>query len=392
MKQILALLLLVALSYAGYWRIQAVQRERATASRKGGGGRAAPVLTAAATLRPMPLELRTFGTVEPSTTVTVRAQITGTLEEIGFREGEEVAAGQVLFRIAPQSFEADLRLAEAAGARSTAQLAQAETEERRISELFEKKFATENDRDQARTAVAAWRATQRADAATLENARIRLGYCTIRAPLAGRTGRLLVDPGNLVSAQSTALVTIHRMRPVRVGFTLPQQELPRVSGREAARDLTVEAILPGHGTHPESGLLTFLDHSVDRTTGTIALKAEFANEALRLWPGQFVTVRLVVAVETNALVIPFRAVQNGQKGSYVYVLQPDATVTDRVVTITRLVEEDGIVGQGLTAGEVVVTDGQQLLKPGAAVTNAALRTARAAESAVPAAGRTQGER
>jgi multidrug efflux system membrane fusion protein len=303
--------------------------------------------------------------------VTIRAQVTGTLAELGFAEGEEVKAGQLLFRIDPRPFAADLRQAEAALARTEAQLTNAVAEACRITGLFEKKFVSENERDLALTAVAILRATARADAATVENARIRLDYCEIRAPIAGCAGRRLVDAGNQVLANASPLVTINQVRPAAVGFTIPQQEMARVRGRPDARELAVEAMLPGGASGPERGVLTFMDNAVDRTTGTLALKAQFPNDALRLWPGQFVAVRMVVAVESNAVVIPYRAVQNGQNGTYVYVVQADASVTNRPVKIARLVEDESVVEEGLQPGELVVADGQQRVGPGSIVKDAA---------------------
>lgn len=392
MKKALGLLLLLAFTGVCVWRVTDIQKAKAAAARKGGGKRAVPVLVATATVKPMPVEIRTFGTVEPATTVTVRAQVTGTLAEIGFAEGDEVKPGQLLFRIDPRPFEADLRQAEGTLARTEAQLVNATNEARRVGELFAKGFVSENDRDLARTAANALRAACQADAAAAENARIRLGYCEIRAPVAGRAGRRLADAGNLVSANATALVTINQVAPVDVSFTIPQQEMFRVQGRAETRDLPVEALLPDDGARPERGVLTFLDNAVDRTTGTLALKARFANDARRLWPGQFVTVRMVVAVETNALVIPFRAVQNGQKGTYVYVLQPDATVTDRLVKVTRMVEEESVIGSGLEPGTIVVTDGCAQLAPGAVVTNSALRNAESGTRTPGPGDRGQGAR
>ncbi|MFZ4395650.1 MAG: efflux RND transporter periplasmic adaptor subunit [Kiritimatiellia bacterium] len=384
MKKMVGLLCLVVLVAACVWRIHDLQNKKEGAGKKGGSRPPVPVLQIAAACKPMPVELRAFGTVEASTSVTIRAQVTGMLAESGFAEGAAIQAGQLLYRLDPRAFETDLRQAEAARARTLAQLTNAVTEARRMSELFDKKLLPENERDVSLMAVATLRATLLADDASVDRARILLGYCEIRSPIAGIAGRRQMDVGNLVTANTTPLVTINQVQPVDVSFSIPQQELARVYGRTEARDLAVEALLPEDAAHPEAGVLTFLDNSVDRTTGTITLKAQFANASRRLWSGQFVTVRMVVTIETNAVVIPYRAVQNGQKGTFVYLVQPDATVTDRLVTITRMVEEESVIGKGLEPGEVVVTDGQQLLKPGAAVKNAA-------ETGKPAAGAGSGK-
>ncbi len=371
MKKLLGLFVLVAIAGACAWRIMELRKTRGSDGRADGKRAPVPVLLATVVHKAMPVEIRTFGTVEASTTVTVRAQVTGTLAELGFAEGEEVKAGQLLCRIAPRPFAADLRQAEAALARTEAQLTNAVTEARRVSELFDKKLVSESERDLALTAVAILRATARADAANVENARIRLDYCEIHSPIAGSAGRRLVDAGNLVTANATALVTINQVQPVAVGFTIPQQELARVRGRTGARELVVEAMLPEGASGPETGVLTFMDNAVDRTTGTLALKAQFPNDSRRLWPGQFVAVRMVVAVESNAVVIPYRAVQNGQNGTYVYVVQADASVTNRLVKIARLVEDESVVEEGLQPGELVVADGQQRVGPGSIVKDAA---------------------
>ncbi len=342
-------------------RRRASTAEAANASHK--KREAVPVRLATATTKPMPVALRAFGTVEAITSVTVRAQVTGTLAEIAFAEGAEIRAGDLLFRIDPRPFQAALAQAEAAHARTQAQLENAVRDARRFNDLFSKAFVSESDRDQATTTLAALQASERADSAAVESARIQLGFCEIRSPLTGLAGRRLADAGNLVTANSTTLVTINQLQPVDISFAIPQQEMFHVRGRTVTRDLQVEALLPEDPAHPETGALVFMDNTVDRTTGTIMLKAEFPNASSRLWPGQYVTVSMVVAVETNAVVVPFRAVQNGQNGTYVYVVQPDGTVTNRPVKIARLAEEESVVGEGLQSGETVVTDGQQRLGP-----------------------------
>jgi multidrug efflux system membrane fusion protein len=376
MKKLLGLLLLAGLVAVCVWRIQGLQERRAADTKKDIKRRPASVLLAPVVCKPMPVEWQTFGTVEPATTVTIRAQVTGLLLETGFTEGGMIQAGQLLARIDPRPFAAELRQAEAALARTQAQYTNAQIEARRVVELFDKKFSSENDRDLALTAVAALRASLLADEASVESARIRLGYCEIRAPLFGCAGRRQVDAGNLVMANTTPLVTIHQVQPVDVSFAIPQQEMARLQGRTQTGELPVEARLPGELALVESGGLTFRDNAVDAATGTLLLKARFANAAGRLWPGQFVHVRLVASIETNALVIPYRAVQNGQQGTYVYLVLPDNTVTDRVVQITRTLGEESLVGKGVVPGDVVVTDGQQQLRPGAAITNAAASSLR----------------
>ena len=367
MKKVLGLVLLFACVAGAYWRIHTLQQKKeaeAKADRRTG---AAPVITAAAEQKTMPIEIRTFGTVESLATVTVRAQVSGLLSEIAFTEGQEVKEGDLLARIDARPFEAALHQAEADLARARAQRANAERDLRRVSELFAKGFASENDRDQAATTASVQQASEKSSEAAVENARIQLGYCTVLAPLSGRTGQRLADRGNLVVANSTALVTINQLRPVYVAFSVPQQDLPRLREWQTSPDFRLEAVPPEADGAVETGKLTFLDNAVDRSTGTIALKGEFANAANRLWPGQFVNVRLRTAVETNAVVIPFRAVQNGQKGTYVYVVRADSTAEVRLVKVARNVDDSSVIAEGLKAGETVVADGHQRLGPGVQV-------------------------
>jgi multidrug efflux system membrane fusion protein len=368
MKKVLGLLVLVAIVAGCVWRIMELQKTKAAEGKKSGKGAQVPVLAAAVVRRGMPVAIRTFGAVEAAATVTIQPQVTGVLSELDFTEGQEVRRGDVLARLDARPFLVALHQAEAALERTQAQQTNAERDLRRIADLFAKGFVSENDRDQAATALAVLQASAHADAAAVESARIQLDYCTIRAPMDGRTGRRLLDVGNLAAANSTAIVTLNRLRPVRVTFAVPQAELARLREQPALQAITVDAILPDEPGRPERGALVFLDNAVDTATGTIALKAEFPNSSDRLWPGQFVDVRMVVSVETNALVIPYRAVLNGQQGTYVFVLNPAQTAVDvRNVRIARNVEDESIVAEGLQAGEFVVSDGQQLLGPGVAV-------------------------
>ena len=382
MKKLLGFLLFILCAAGAYWRIHTVQQLNAVTAKASKSVAAAPVVTTVAERKPMPVEIRTFGTVEALSTVTIKTQASGLLSEVAFTEGQEIKKGDLLARIDTRPFEAALHQAEAALARTRAQRANAERDLRRMTELFAKGFASENDRDQAATTVSVQQASERADEAAAESARIQLEYCTIRSPVSGRTGRRMADQGNLVVANTTALVTINEIHPVNVSFAVPQQDLERLRDWQNAPDLRVEASLPESEGDAETGKLAFLDNAVDRATGMISLKAEFANTSNRLWPGQFVDVRLRIAIETNAVVIPFRAVQNGQKGTYVFVVKPDNTVDVRLVRIGRNVDESSIIADGVQAGDVVVTDGQQRLGPG---TKVALTGASAAPSAGHAA-------
>jgi len=367
MKKVLGLVLLTLFVAGTYWRIHSLQQKKAVEAKADKRAAAAPVITACVEQKPMPIEIRTFGTVESLATVTVKAQVSGLLSEIAFAEGQEVKEGDLLARIDSRPFETALHQAEADLARTRAQRTNAERDLRRMTELFAKGFVSENDRDQAATTASVQQASERSAEAAVENARIQLDYCTIRAPISGRTGRRLADRGNLVVANTTSLVTINQLHPIYVTFSVPQQDLSRLREWQTSPDFRLEAVLPEGDGATESGKLTFLDNAVDRSTGTIALKGEFPNAASRLWPGQFANVRLRIAVETNAVVVPFRAVQNGQKGTYVYVVKPDSTVDVRLVKIARNVDESSVVADGLKAGETLVVDGQQRLGPGVQV-------------------------
>jgi multidrug efflux system membrane fusion protein len=367
MKKLLVFVVLMLISAGLCWRVYTVQQAKAAAAAGGKRGGDAPVRVALAERRSMPVEIRTFGAVQPRASVTVKTQVGGLLAEVCFTEGQDVCAGDLLARIDPRPFEVALRRAEAALASARAERANAERALRRQSELFAKGFTSETDRDQAATTLAVRQAEERAEEAAIDNARIQLGYCTIRAPMAGRTGRRLADPGNLAAENATALVTINEVRPVHVAFSVPQQELERVRGAGALTNLEVEVALPGAAAAAERGRLVFVDNAVDRATGTVLLKAEFANGAGALWPGRFVDVRMCVAVEANAVVVPFKAVQNGQKGTYVFVVKPDGTVEARPVAVARSVDELSVIASGLSGGEQVVAEGQQRLADGVRV-------------------------
>jgi multidrug efflux system membrane fusion protein len=243
----------------------------------------------------------------------------------------------------------------------------AEVESRRTDALMKQGVATQDEYDKARTALEALQAAIRADDAALENARLKLEYCSIKSPIDGRVGSLFIDQGNLIKANDVKIVTINRIRPIYVTFTAPQQELPSIRERMAAGKLDVTAIVPKESQRPERGELTFIDNEVDTATGTIRLKATFANEAERLWPGQFVNVVLTLATEKDAIVAPSEAVQTGQQGQFVFVVKDDLTVEDRPVVVGRALDGETVIQKGLSPGQRVVTDGQLRLVPGAKV-------------------------
>jgi len=331
------------------------------------GAEAVPVTVAAVVQKPMPLDVRVIGTVEPSSTVAVRAQTTGALMSVNFDEGDDVQEGQVLFTLDPRPLEAALQQARANLDRDLAQAANAAAQAGRIQQLADRGIATREQVQTSTTNVAALEATVAADRAAVENATVQLQYATITAPLSGRTGALIVHEGNLVRANdATPLVVINRISPINVSFGIPEGQLPAFTRYLKQRSLRVEASPPNETGSASQGSISFVDNAVDQTTGTIKIKGVFPNQDHRLWPGQFVNV--VVTLTTDVvIVVPTVAVQAGQQGQYVYVVKPDQTVALQPVTVVRTSGGESVVTGGLKAGDIVITDGQIRLVPGSRI-------------------------
>lgn len=330
---------------------------------------AVPVTVGQVAQKAIPLQLRAIGNVHAFSTVSIKSQVEGTLARVYFNEGQDVKKGDLLFQIDPRPFEAQLKQAEANLARNMAQAANAHLDERRFADLFKEGGVSQQQYEQARTNAAALDATLQWDRSAVANAKLQLGYASIRSPFDGRTGSLLVHQGNLVKANDAdhPLVVINQVRPIYVAFSVPEQELPDIRKYMALGTLKVEAPIAGREGRPARGDLAFVDNAVDLTTGTIQLKAAFPNSDNALWPGQFVNVVLTLTTEANALVVPSQTIQTGQQGSYVYLVNTDLTVESRPVVVRRTYEDDVVVEKGLVAGERVVTDGQVRLFPGARV-------------------------
>jgi multidrug efflux system membrane fusion protein len=383
---------------------------------------AVPVGAAVAEERAVPVQVITVGTVQAYTTVGVKSQVAGQIQEVHFTEGQEVKRGDLLFTIDPRPLEASVRQTEANVAKDRAQLRQAEAalaqrqaevtqalanlerdvaqlenarvQERRYATLVKGELIAREQYDQVRTALAAMEATVTADRAAVENARasaraaeamvdnaraaiqaneamvetarLQLAYTTIRAPMDGRTGNLLVQGGNVVKAtEDNPLVVIAQIRPIYVSFAVPEQHLTAIKKYRAEGTLKLEAVLDG-GRRVVVGAVTFMNNTVDASTGTIQLKATFQNADHALWPGQFVDVALTLTTE-RAVLVPTQAVQAGQQGAFVFVVKPDSTVESRPVKVGRRLARELIIEQGVKAGEQVVTDGQLRLVPGARV-------------------------
>jgi multidrug efflux system membrane fusion protein len=326
------------------------------------------VTVAAVERRDMPFELEAAGTVEPMQSVAVRAQVAGVLDSVGFHEGDLVRKDQVLFLIDPRPYRAALRQAQAALARDRAQAENARQNLERYRELAAKDYVTAQQLDEARATVAALEATVAGDEAGVEKANLDLQYATLRSPIDGRAGNLLVRPGNLVSADGqTPLVTVNQIDPILVRFALPATDLARVR-EHAGPDVVVQAVPQGAPGPPLDGTLSFVDNAVDSLTGTILLKGRFANPEGLLWPGQLVHVAVRLFVERAATVVPAGAVVAGQEGSYVFVVGPEDKADLRPVQVERVANNVAVVGKGVEPGERVVTDGQLRLRPGARVT------------------------
>jgi multidrug efflux system membrane fusion protein len=335
---------------------------------KAGAQPAVPVVVSTVARKTVPVQVEAVGKVEPLSTVAVLARVGGELTGVHFTEGQEVQKGQVLFTLDPRPYQAALAQARAAVARDKAVAANSASDLKRYGDLVQKEYVTREQYDRIAAETASAGATVNADEAAVEAARLQLEYCTIRSPLSGRTGSLLVHQGNLVKANDAQpLVVINQIRPIYVSFSVPQAQLPEIERYRSAGRLTVEAVSAEGGGTPQEGALSFIDNQIDRATGTILLKATFPNESRTLWPGQFTKVRLTLARQADAVVVPTQAVQTGQQGQYVYVVRPDQTVEPRTVQVSRTVGGDTVIAAGLTPGETVVTDGQLRLAPGVKV-------------------------
>jgi multidrug efflux system membrane fusion protein len=325
---------------------------------------AVPVTVAVAAVHDLPVQLSAIGNVQPFSNVAVKALVGGNLERVWFREGEDVHKGQLLFTIDPRPLQADLAQAQANLARDEANLRNAESEASRYAGLVKKDYVTREEYDKYTTGAAAARAVAAADRAAVESARLQFSYAEIRAPMDGRTGGLMVHPGNIIRANDTTpLVVINQVRPIYVQFSIPEAQLPSLRARMQNGALPVIASPQAGGAALATGKLTFVDNAVDPTTGTITLKGTFDNGNNALWPGQFVNVAVTLQNIANAVVIPTQAVQTGQKGLFVFVVKQDKSVEMRPVTVAQSTDQQSVISRGVAGGETVVTDGQLRLTP-----------------------------
>lgn len=353
-----------------------------------------PVSVAPVTSESVPTDLQVVGTVEASAIVQVKSQIAGELTKVYFTEGTTVKEGDPLFDIDARPYQDALQQAQAAVERDRAQIAQAqatlerdqaqskfaESDAARQEELSKGGLTPHSTLDQAQATASASRASSRADQASIETAKaalaadqaaietakLNLSFCRIQAPIAGRTGNLLVHPGNLVKVNDVALVVIHRIAPIFVDFSVPEEHLAAVRRLNASHRLVVR-VQPKDGIATASGYLSVIDNTVDSTTGGIHLKATFDNADGQLWPGQFVNVTLTLDTLRHAALVPSEAVQSGQMGSFVYAVKKDQSVEIRPVVPGRAFENKTVIEKGVAPGDTVVTDGQMRLFPGAKI-------------------------
>lgn len=353
----LAAFILILLAVSGCTKQQAAPAPRAAAI---------PVVVAKVTQKAMPVQLASIGNVG-SYSVSVRAQVAGELLAIHFQEGGFVQKGQLLFTIDPRPYEAALAQAQATLLRDKAVAANSRAQAQRISKLLADGIVSPSDSDTSRSAADAAEATVAADEAAVNTAQLNAEYCKIYSPMDGRTGSVMVKPGNLVKVADVPIVVINQVSPIHVDFTVPQEYLSDIKKYMAAGPLRVEAAVPNSSEPPEVGTLTFIDNAVDTTTGTIHLRATFENRRGVLWPGLYVNTLMTLAHQANATVIPAQAITAGQQGSFVYVVKEDSTVAPRPVASSRTIQGEAVIDKGLEAGETVVTDGQVRLVPGSKV-------------------------
>lgn len=380
--------------------LSACGQQPATTGPKGPGGRKGggdvPVVIAKATTKDVPIDLDVIGNVEASSTVTIKPQVSGELKTALFKEGEFVKAGDPMFDIDNRSLIAQISQATANLARSEAQSRQAtatlakdvaqaeyfksvavrneqlvregivskEQNLQSISQAEAQKEAAAADR----AAIESTRADIAANKATIDNLKVQLGFTVIRAPITGRTGTLLVKPGNIISANSTDLVTIVQIQPVNVTFAVPESQFQKIANRFGKEKIPVTASSQDTPDAPHQGLLNFIENTVDASTGTLRLRASFPNADRKMWPGQFVRVRMRLGTLENAVVVPNQAVQTGQDGNFIYVVKEDRSVENRPVTTGARNGQELVITKGLSVGETVVTEGQLRIAPGIKVT------------------------
>ncbi|PKN52766.1 MAG: efflux RND transporter periplasmic adaptor subunit [Deltaproteobacteria bacterium HGW-Deltaproteobacteria-13] len=366
MKKLIAGVTILALIACGLFTACS-KTPQETSGAKTGKERAIPVMTANVITKEVPVEIKTFGNVQAHSSIQVKAEVGGNLARVHFRKGQSIKAGDLLFSIDSRSYKAALDQANANLARDRALEKNALINAERSKELLQQGFISRSDDDTAQANAASLTAVVKADEAAIVNAKLQVEHCSIRSPINGKVGDILVPEGTLIKANDVPMVTINQIRPIEVFFSIPQAELPAVRKQMAVRKLKVMASLPQDTRPPEAGDLFFIDNTIDKTTGTVQLAGTFSNDREVLWPGQYVNVTLVLSIQKDALVVPSVAVQTGREGKFVFAVKPDNTVEVRPVIARMAAGEETVIEKGLQAGERVVTDGQLGLVPGSRI-------------------------
>jgi len=387
----IGMLALVAGGAACVWALnlpaRAADKEPATA------GPPVQATTAPVKQQDVPIYRAGIGTVTATQSVTVKARIDGQLDQVGFVEGQDVKAGQVLARIDPRTLQAQLAQAKAQRAKDAATLGNARLDLARYASLLGEEAATQQQVDTQKALVAQLEAAVQTDEAQINFAQVQLGFTTIAAPISGRVGARLVDPGNIVhAADAGGLVVINQIDPIAVVFTLPEDAFQDINRALNAnrQPLLVEAYPRAGNELLGTGKLVLLNNQIDASTGTVQLKGSFPNPQHRLWPGQFVNVRLVLGTRAKALTVPAAVVQRSQDGTYAYVVEADGkTVQSQAIAVAQIQDGLAVIDKGLTAGQRVVVDGQYKLKPGARIVESAGAAAKPASAALAVAGGKQ---
>lgn len=376
MKRIWMALLFVAVAAGSYgawwwWQQSGVAAAQGKSDKGKGKGKGGPLTVKAvrAVSKPMPVLVEAVGTVEPEHSVQIRAQVSGVLQSVLFKEGDLVKPGQLLFQIDSRTFEASYRQSQAQLARDMAQLENAKVQQERLEPLLKREFITRQEFDVAVTSTKSLEATVAADQALLEQARIQVEFSRIHSPIAGRTGTLAIKPGNLVptAGGGVPLVTINSTDPILVSFSIPERQLEEIRRNQNEKEMRIEILPDRSGPATAEGKLVFIDNAVTLQTGTVLLKTRVANKDELLWPGQFVNVRIVLKIEPEAVVVPEVAVQPGQDGHFVYLIDADSKVVVQPVKVSRQIAGEVVISSGVKAGDLVITEIPQALQQGGTV-------------------------
>ncbi|MEI8234248.1 MAG: efflux RND transporter periplasmic adaptor subunit [Verrucomicrobiota bacterium] len=366
---------LILLALCAYWRRDFLSRWIGPGEARPAApaeSPAVPVVAGTVGEKDVPIYLEGLGTVQALNTVTVHVRVDGQLEKVAFTEGQEVKEGELLAKIDPAPFETQLAQAEAKKQQDEAQWVNAVVNLKRDVQLRTERVISQQEYDTQKALTDQLKATVAADEAAIQSARVQLGYTTIVAPISGRIGIRIVDKGNIVHASDpNGLILITQLHPISVIFTLPEQNLPDIQEAMGKGPVTVYALGRNQRQMLGEGRLKVIDNQIDQTTGTIRMKAEFPNNELRLWPGQFVNARLLLATRKNGVVVPARVIQRGPEGAYVFVILPDLTVEVRPVKVAQMQQGEALVEQGLHRGERVVVEGQYRLQAHSRVSLAA---------------------